>query len=422
MKRLLTYYGDDFTGSTDVMDALFKHGVRCVLFTRIPTDAQALPFADYEAVGLAGISRSQTPGWMDENLSAAFEWLKRQHAHLCHYKVCSTFDSAPQIGNIGRAIEIGMMVFDQQSVALIVGAPQLRRFTFGGNLFAAYQDEIYRIDRHPVMSVHPVTPMKEADLRLHLNLQTALPVSVAEPQFRDEGIQIIDVYDEATQLLAGHQLLHLAKEALPFVCGSSGVEYAVMRALIAQGDLAAAPVLQPYNRADRIAVVSGSVSPTTERQIRDALTAGFDAISADPIALSGANAGGEMQRLLAEADRILSSGRSPIIHSAMGPASDRGKSLTSKDREILGLHLGVLARDITRRHHLKRLVIAGGDTSGHALGALDIIALTVQAPIAGAPGVPLCRAYSADPELEGLEIALKGGQLGSDAFFASARG
>ena len=99
-------------------------------------------FAHCRAIGLAGTSRSQTPQWMDEHLRQAFAWLKDLDAAICHYKVCSTFDSSPTIGSIGRAIEIGRAVFGQDSVPLLVGAPQLKRYTAFGHLFAAYRDHI----------------------------------------------------------------------------------------------------------------------------------------------------------------------------------------------------------------------------------------------------------------------------------------
>src|SRR6187399_328819 len=104
---LLSYYGDDLTGSTDVMEALSLGGVPTVLFLSIPNAGLLERFADCRAIGLAGTSRSETPEWMDENLKPAFAWLRSLDASVCHYKVCSTFDSAPNVGNIGRAIEIG---------------------------------------------------------------------------------------------------------------------------------------------------------------------------------------------------------------------------------------------------------------------------------------------------------------------------
>jgi uncharacterized protein YgbK (DUF1537 family) len=179
-KPLVSYYGDDFTGSTDVMEALASNGVSTVLFLDIPTPELLARFRDCRAIGIAGTSRSETPAWMQEHLTRAFEWLNSLGADICHYKVCSTFDSSPEIGNIGKAIEIGRSVFGQSVVPVIVGAPQLKRYTAFGNLFAAYQGRIFRIDRHPVMSRHPVTPMDEADLAVHLSKQTLLPVLLAD--------------------------------------------------------------------------------------------------------------------------------------------------------------------------------------------------------------------------------------------------
>src|ERR1700744_1294356 len=95
---LLSYYGDDLTGSTDVMEALASSGVPTVLFMQVPTAAQRARFANCRAIGLAGSSRSQTPAWMDFHLPPAFAWLKDLEAPVCHYKVCSTFDSSPAIG------------------------------------------------------------------------------------------------------------------------------------------------------------------------------------------------------------------------------------------------------------------------------------------------------------------------------------
>jgi hypothetical protein len=220
MSRLLSYYGDDFTGSTDVMEALALNGMETVLFTRVPTAEQFAPFAGYSAVGLAGTSRSQSPQWMDAHLPPAFEWLKSLGARFCHYKVCSTFDSSPTVGSIGRAIEIGQRVFAQTVVPLVVGAPQIGRYTFAGHLFANYRGQTWRIDRHPVMSRHPVTPMDESDLRLHLARQTTLPVQLAAEEMKERGIYLVDVFDIATQVVAGERILGLPRVARPFLAGS----------------------------------------------------------------------------------------------------------------------------------------------------------------------------------------------------------
>ena len=242
---LISYYGDDLTGSTDVMEALASNGVDTVLFMDVPDDALKQRFDHCRAIGLAGTSRSETPDWMDGHLTPAFQWLKSLEADICHYKVCSTFDSSPQVGNIGKAIEIGKAMFGQPYVPVLVGAPQLKRYTAFGHLFAAYQGEVYRIDRHPVMSRHPVTPMAEADLRLHLCAQTALKTGLAdlsmlaaadadervETLCRDfHGMVLFDVDSPESQSHAGRQLLRLRREGGWFVTGSSGVEYALLTA------------------------------------------------------------------------------------------------------------------------------------------------------------------------------------------------
>ena len=399
--RLISFYGDDFTGSTDVMEALASQGIKTVLFTRIPTADEFEPFKDYEAIGLAGTSRSQSPHWMDENLSAAFDWLKKLDAQFCHYKICSTFDSSPKIGSIGRAIEIGLKTFNQQNISMIVGAPQLKRYTFAGHLFAGYQGKTYRIDRHPVMSKHPVTPMDESDLALHLSHQTK------------QKVDLIDVYDDATQTIAGEQLLSLGKNSLPFIVGSSGVEYALVKA--PKNNRA---IFANVPSVDRLLVVSGSVSPTTERQIRFALANGFVSIEADALALSASDPT-ELARLTKLASEVLENGQSPLIYTALGQSTELSQSPDA--RHALSRALGEITKYCVAKFSLKRVVFAGGDTSSHALGQMNISALVTRFPLAQTPGSPLCTAFASDPIFNGLEIAMKGGQVGSDDYFVSLK-
>lgn len=434
---LLSYYGDDLTGSTDAMEALAVNGVKTVLFTHVPDAARRAKFADYAAVGLAGTSRSETPQWMDTHLRAAFDWLASLKAPMCHYKVCSTFDSSPGTGNIGRAIEIGRAAFGQTVTPLIVGVPQLRRFTCFGQLFAAYQGVVYRIDRHPVMSRHPVTPMTEADLALHLAKQTDLPVKVLsfEALQKDSaaddykamaaagpGILLVDVTDMATQAKAGEIAWRFKGETGPFIAGSSGVEYALFRAWAKTGEAKDAPSFAAPGPAERIAVVSGSVSPSTERQIRIALDNGFTGIAVDAIRLLGGEAKAEMERAIAEGLTQLSAGRSVILHTALGPATDRGAEIAAKgaSRHMIGKALGGILSGLVERAKLSRVVVAGGDTSSHALSALGIDALTTCHPLPKTPGSPLCTAHG-NAMFDGLQIAFKGGQLGGDDYFVAIR-
>lgn len=165
----LAYYGDDFTGSTDVLEAFTAAGVSTVLFLDNPRPQDMARFPNVRCVGLAGQSRGKSPQWMQQELPKALSSLAALGAPILHYKVCSTFDSSPEVGSIGQAIDIGASMMKANWTPMVVGAPRLQRYQVFGHLFAAAQGEVWRIDRHPTMSRHPVTPMHESDLRMHLS-------------------------------------------------------------------------------------------------------------------------------------------------------------------------------------------------------------------------------------------------------------
>src|SRR5579862_8228795 len=108
---LISFFGDDFTGSTDAMESLARSGLRTILFTDPPTPAQLAAYPGIQAFGVAGLTRSMPPDEMERTLRPAFAALRSSGAPIAHYKVCSTFDSAPHVGSIGRVIDVGMDVF-----------------------------------------------------------------------------------------------------------------------------------------------------------------------------------------------------------------------------------------------------------------------------------------------------------------------
>jgi uncharacterized protein YgbK (DUF1537 family) len=410
--------------------------VPTVLFMQQPTESQREKFSDVRAIGLAGSSRSETPAWMDEHLTPALAWLKTLGAAVCHYKVCSTFDSSPRIGSIGRAIDIGQKLFAQANIPLVVGAPQLKRYTAFGNLFADYQGRNYRIDRHPVMARHPVTPMTEADLRIHLSKQTDKSVTLVDAAMLEaddvdalvdavlsQGAEIVlfDVADLATQNNVGRQLGRLPSHRGLFAVGSSGVEYALLTEWARAGLIPGASRFAEPGPVDRIAVVSGSCSSTTARQIRHAQAHGFDAFEVDPKGL----ASGERPLIDHAVEKGLGSlaqGRSVVLYTALGPETDVGAQFESEGaRHAIGHALGRIERALVERAGLRRAVIAGGDTSSHALRQLGVYALTTRLPLPTTPGSPLCLAHSDEKAFDGLEIALKGGQVGGDDYFSKIR-
>nr|MDA8248782.1 four-carbon acid sugar kinase family protein [Rhodospirillales bacterium] len=177
---LVAYYGDDFTGSTDVMEVLTFAGLPTVLFLDVPAPEDLARFPGRRGIGVAGTARSRSPAWMRTHLPPALAALDALGAPVLQYKVCSTFDSSPTTGSIGCALDLGLAATRRDWCAMVVGAPALRRYQAFGNLFAAVDGVGYRLDRHPTMSRHPVTPMAEADLRRHLAAQTGAAIGLVD--------------------------------------------------------------------------------------------------------------------------------------------------------------------------------------------------------------------------------------------------
>jgi len=441
---LLTYYGDDYTGSSAVMEVFSFAGLPTVLFLDIPTSAQLAAFSGYRAIGIAGISRSQSPAWMEEHLPPIFHALGRLGAPITHYKICSTFDSAPHVGSIGKAIDLATPILGGSWHPLVVGAPALARYQAFGNLFASVAGEGYRLDRHPVMARHPVTPMDEADVLLHLARQTDKASGLVDFVSMKRGhaderlaavtgngaeIVALDVLDEETLAETGRLIWDNRGKRLLAV-GSQGVEYALVahwrkRGLIQQDkpSFQAAPV-------ERIVAVSGSCSPITAGQIAYAEANGFTSLAIDATrAVDEGEWQREIGRAIEQALRMLGEGSDPLAYTARGPDDPAVVELSraiavsgvaaGMVNDRIGNGLGRLLDAVLRKSGLERAIIAGGDTSGHASLALGIYALTALAPLA--PGSPLCRAHSDDAAHDGLEITLKGGQVGMPDFFCAVK-
>ncbi|MEZ5647042.1 MAG: 3-oxo-isoapionate kinase OiaK [Burkholderiaceae bacterium] len=437
---LLAYYGDDFTGSTDEMEAFTLAGVPTVLFLREPGPEWVERFAGMRCIGLAGTARGRNPAWMREHLPSAFASLKAFGAPILQYKVCSTFDSSPGTGSIGQAIDIGVRTMGGDWSPMVIGAPRLRRYQAFGHLFAAMGDEVYRLDRHPTMSRHPVTPMAESDLRLHLAQQTPRRIGLVDlaqlqagqgdtalaAQLGDDApVVMLDVVSDDTLAEAGRLVWQQRGQGL-FSASSSGLAYALVAHWRRCGLLDEAAPLPVAAPVDRIAAISGSCSPVTAGQIAWAAANGFQVERMDVAAVLDAQAReGEVGRLVALGQHALAAGRSPLIHSASGPddpavtgfaeAARRAGLTVAQGHEQVGQALAAIMRGLVETTGVRRIAIAGGDSSGAVAGALDITALTVAASLT--PGAPLCRAHASRAPMDGLELVLKGGQMGQTDFF-----
>ncbi len=446
---LVAFYGDDFTGSSAVMEVMTFAGLPAVMFVETPTPKQLERFRSYRAIGIAGVARAMPPSWMDANLPGAFRALAALKAPVTHYKVCSTLNSSPTVGSIGRAIDIGAPIFGDTPGAanwqpLIVAAPTIGRYQAFGNLFAASGDCVYRLDRHPVMQRHPITPMDEADVGRHVGKQTSRAIGLIDFAAMKSGAGLarfdielkqgrsllaLDIVDDETLQWVG-ALMWGRRDGSLFAIGSQGVEYALVAHWRAKGWL---PIVAGQNTASeqsQIVAVSGSVSPITASQIDWADANGFDLIAfAAEASLDKHRWQAEIDATAKRARATLSSGRSPLVLTARGPNDE---AITRFRAELaasgcdpleinarIGGGLGEIVRRLIGATRVKRAAVSGGDTSGFAMRTLGAYALEAIAPIA--PGAPLCRVFSTDPKVDGIEIALKGGQMGKVDFFGSVR-
>jgi uncharacterized protein YgbK (DUF1537 family) len=371
---------------------------------------------------------------MAAELPARFDWLARQKAPLTHYKICSTLDSAPHVGSIGAAIDLALACFKTPWVPMMPAAPAIGRYQCFGTLFAEGQGKIHRLDRHPSMAKHPTTPMGEADVCKHLALQTDLPQGVLEAPCLhiDAAHHLVDLIDSGARLVAldvvtqedlqicGDLIWQSAQDGV-FAAGSQGIEYALVAAWAAAGLID--PLQSPHGAGpvDRIAVVSGSASLVTEAQIGWAEENGFALIRADAQALAAGFHAAE-ETAIDAACAALEQGQDTIVFTARGPSdpaigdvmSRTGADAAAVQRQI-SEGLGRILKGILTRSGLPRAIVAGGDTSGHAMHALDVYAFTALAPTI--PGAALLTAHSETPAFDGLQVALKGGQMGSPDFF-----
>lgn len=442
--HVVSWYGDDLTGAAAVMEVLDTGGLPSVLFMDIPTPEELAPYASWPGIGIAGTARHRDSQWMEEHLPRVFQFLSSLSAPIAHYKVCSTFDSSPEIGSIGRAIELAQPVLGGEWTPLLVAAPPIGRYQIFGNLFAVADGVVHRLDRHPTMSRHPVTPMNEADVRLHLSEQTAMPIGLVDAvSLRNgfasdelarqvtDGARVIslDVTDDAMLLEVGALMWENRGDRLLAV-GSQGVEYALVAYLREMGLVEPSVPTTEIEPADRFAAVSASVSAVTAAQLKWAGANGFELMRIDVTATVDASTWSlEVDRISEDAIKYVNHGESPIIYTALGPdddsvsilkaAAERSDTPIAEARERIGDGLGQILDRLIENAGLTRCAVAGGDTSGHVTRALGIRSLTFMASAGHATSI--MRANTGIRGRTDLEYALKGGQMGSIDYFGTVK-
>jgi uncharacterized protein YgbK (DUF1537 family) len=415
------WYGDDFTGATDTLACLAEAGQRALLFPRLPSAAQLSAAGELDAVGIAGATRAMAPGAIAAELAPVGRFFAGLGVRVLHYKCCSTFDSAPGIGSIGAAVLTLRQHMPHGLLPIVGGQPNLGRYCVFSTLFASAGSggAVHRLDRHPTMARHPVTPMHEADLRRHLEAQGLPDIAALHyPAYEAAGSGVaavldrlahveappavlLDVARAADLALLGPALWRQAEHAPMLAVGPSSV----VQALSAAWPERPPPPPGPMPPAEGpVFVLVGSLSPISRRQADAATSYTQIEISAETLVAAP-------QDLLDRIATTLRAGRSVLLRTA-DPAGHR---ISADDATMVAQRGAELVTRLLQAVPVRRLGIAGGDTSSYTAKALDIWALAYRRTLA--PGVTLCLTRSERQAMDGVEIMLKGGQMGPPDLF-----
>jgi uncharacterized protein YgbK (DUF1537 family) len=429
---LLKFVADDVTGATDVLDALLRRGFSAAVHmtppdsTSGPGEGRADGDASAEGVQVVGVAttvRAWSADRARRDLPALFAAVDALPGNLTHFKVCSTFDSAPHRGNIGVALDAGRAATGSKAVPIVASAPLLGRYVAFGNLFATSGADptAHRIDRHPVMSRHPATPMSESDLVRHLAGQTTTPVVswtlLHDPHDWNAEVAPVVLFDAVTpaDLARVGQAIWASAEAgdTRFCVGSSGLTVALIDAWEHAGitGQAAAAAVEPV---PQLLVLSGSASQVTADQLRHAAAAGFVRIDVD-MRRDPADA---LADAVHRTEAAWAEGASVIVETCLGPDDPRKFPQDPEGPDLVGTLLGEVGAHLATTRDVPRVLVCGGDTSGAVTERLGVTTLRAHAPLV--PGAPLCVGTRRDGAT--LQVVAKGGQIGPVDVALRARG
>jgi uncharacterized protein YgbK (DUF1537 family) len=417
MTTVLGCIADDFTGATDLAGLLARSGVRVSLRIGVP-DHPPTDTSPFEVIAL----KSRTAP-VDEAVSdarSALAWLQYAGAERFFWKYCSTFDSTPD-GNIGPVAEALMQDIGTEQTIYCPAFPENGRSIFMGNLFVGQQP----LAESP-MKDHPLTPMRDSNLMRLLAPQVAKPIGLADrlivargrdalrsrlADLKAEGIAhvIVDAVADADLEIIAEACGHM-----PLLTGGSAVAMPLPALYLSAGLISEQAVGMPKPVVeDRTVILSGSCSAMTNRQVATYIGTGAPSFRLDPMKL--AETGTEdVLSWLAEQDF----GKAPLIYATADPDSVKAA------QQVLGVAgageivertlaaCAVAARDAGAR----RVIVAGGETSGAVTQALGVDRVDIGTEIA--PGVPWTYCQSIGKQ---MALTLKSGNFGAPTFFTDAQ-
>jgi len=417
MALLLGCVADDFTGATDLANTLVRQGMRTVQLFGVPEgDA---PVGDAEAVVVALKSRTIPAAAAVSQSLDSLTWLRDRGVDQAFFKYCSTFDSTPA-GNIGPVGDAMLEALDVDFTIACPAFPENGRTICHGYLFVG--DVLLS---ESGMKDHPLTPMTDANLVRVLQAQTRRKVGLvaydivaagpdaireAYARLKSDGVQyaIVDALSDSDLLAIG-----AASDELRLITGGSGVALGLPDVYRRRGQIDAG------GSADQLpavggftAVLSGSCSQATLSQVAH-MQARRPSFQIDPLRLAaGEDLVGEA---IAWARPLLADGP-PLIY-ASAPPEDVARSQSALGREQAGELIEQAMAEIARElvsAGVRRLVVAGGETSGAVVQALGVRAVRIGPQID--PGVP----WTLSLDEPGVALALKSGNFGGEDFFLKA--
>lgn len=406
---------DDFTGATDLANNLVRAGMRVVQSIGVPTGE----VRDADAVVIALKSRTIPAGEAVAQSLAALAWLRSAGCRQFYFKVCSTFDSTAE-GNIGPVAEALQQALGSGICCVTPAFPENARTVFMGHLFVGQV-----LLNESSMRNHPLTPMRDANLVRVMQAQSRgkvelLPHAVvrqgadairgrlAELEAAGAKFAIVDAIHNDDLLALGRAL----RDA-PLMVAGSGVAIGLPQnhGLQASAQAAALPAASGAK-----AVISGSCSEATNRQVAEFVQAGGAALALDPLRIAaGRDVVGEAlawaaERLGERPVLVYSSASPDVVRSVQAQlgAADAGSMV---EHALAGIARGLVQRGV------RQLVVAGGETSGATVQALGISQMRIGPQID--PGVPWCHARAQACEAD-VHVALKSGNFGTPDFFTKA--
>ncbi|HUG56748.1 MAG TPA: 3-oxo-tetronate kinase [Candidimonas sp.] len=408
---------DDFTGATDLANNLVQAGMRVQQAMGVPSGPLA---ADVDAVVIALKSRTVPSEDAISDSVAALRWLQAQGAQQIYFKYCSTFDSTSE-GNIGPVTEALMDAMGTDFTVATPAFPDNKRTVFKGYLFVG--DVLLH---ESGMQNHPLTPMTDPNLVRVMQSQCTRKVGLIDyavvqkgPDAVKEriaalrsdgvGIAIVDALSNQDLVAMGPAL-----GQLPLLTAGSGLAIGLPQnfGLSASSQAAALPPVKGAR-----AIVSGSCSVATNAQVEAFIKAGHSAFALDPMQIAADD--NVVETVLSQVLPLLEEGP-VLIYSTADPASVKAVQAqlgVAQAGALVENTLAAIARGLVEGG-VAQLIVAGGETSGACVQALGISQMQIGGQID--PGVPWCFAHTDIAGNEGIHIALKSGNFGSEDFFEKA--